>query len=110
MGIFAFANKTDVAMYHWHWGPPFLKGKDAPSIHLMFRMAIIQVRPNANVPKQTRKLWWLPFSQVRQCQVSEKFLDVLHLLVDWEYQICGGSLFLLWGMFWRSVQIDFNSL
>ena len=84
-------------MYHWHRGPPFLKAKDAPSIHLMFRMATIQGRRDANAPKQTRKLWRLPSSQVRQCQVSEKFQDVIHLLVDLEYQDCGGCLILFAG-------------
>ena len=58
--------KTDVAMYHWHWGPPFVKAKDALSIHLMFRMATIQDRRDANAPKQTMKLRRLPLSQVRQ--------------------------------------------
>ena len=102
--------KKDVAMYHWHWRPPFLKAKDALSIHLIFRMATIQDRRDANAPKQTKKLWRSPLSQVRQFQVSEKFLGVLHLLVDWEYQICGGCLFLLWDMSWRGIRIDFHSL
>ena len=35
---------------------------------------------------------------------------MLHLIVDWEYLICGECLFLLWGMFWRGVPIDFDSL
>ena len=86
-------------MYHWQWGPPFVKAKDALSIHLMSWMATIQDRRDANAPKQTMKLRRLPLSQVRQFQVSEKFLAVFHLLVGCEYQICGGCLFFLWDMF-----------
>ena len=59
-------------MCHWHCGPPFLKAKDAPSIHLIFRMATIQDRRDANAPKQTKKQWRLQLSQVRQFQVSEE--------------------------------------
>ena len=102
--------KTDAAMCHWHSGPPFLKAKDALSIHLIFRMATIQDRRDANVPKQTKKQWQLQLSKVRQFQVSEKFLGVLHLLIDWEYHICGGCLFLLWVMSWRGIRIDLHSL
>ena len=67
MGIFCLCReKTDVAMYHWQWGPPFVKAKDALSIHLMSWMATIQDRRDANAPKQTMKLRRLPLSQVRQ--------------------------------------------
>ena len=102
--------KPDVAMYHWHWGPPFVKAKDALSIRLTFRMVTIQDRRDINAPKQKKKLWRFPLSQERQFQVSEKYLDVLYFLVDWEYQICSGYLFLLWGMSWRGIRIDFHSL
>ena len=74
-----------------------MKAKDALSIHLMLRMATIQDRRDANAPKQTMKLRRLPLSQVRQFQVSEKFLGVFHLLVGCEYQICGGYLFFFVG-------------
>ena len=90
--------------------PPFLKAKDALSIHLIFLLATIQDGQDANAPKQTKKLWRSPLAQVRQFQVSEKFLGMLHLLIDWEYQICGGCLFLLWDMSWRGIRIDFHSL
>ena len=76
-----------------------MKAKDALSIHLMFRMATIQDRRDANAPKQTMKLRRLSLSQMRQFQVSEKFLGLLYLLVGCEYQICGGCLFFLWDMF-----------
>ncbi|CAD7697801.1 unnamed protein product [Ostreobium quekettii] len=56
-----------VGMYHWHRGHPFIKSKEAPAIHLMFRMATNEDR-KPDAPKQTRKLWRLPMSKATRIQ------------------------------------------
>ncbi|CAD7697684.1 unnamed protein product [Ostreobium quekettii] len=56
-----------IGMYEWHRGPPFIKSKEAPAIHLMFRMATTEDRKQ-DAPKQTRKLWRLPMSKATRIQ------------------------------------------